>query len=79
MNSPHKKNIFDSNGVLIKEYDVIKVQKRIKGDGSIYLIAKYDDKTQQWLFYSGTVPYTWEGLQLSNIKSITVITDAIGK
>jgi hypothetical protein len=73
MNLPRRK-LFDDNGVLIKENDIVKIYKTVQG--SVSLIAKYDETNQRWLFYSGTVAYTWEHLKSFHaVKSIIVIGD----
>jgi len=72
MNNLPRKKLFDDNGVLINESDIIKISKSSTGHGAICLIAKYDKENQRWLFYSGTVAYTWEDLKVSQVKSIVV-------
>jgi hypothetical protein len=68
----HRKKLFDDNGVLVKENDIVKIYKTI-GQGTISLIARYDEKNQRWLFYSGAVAYTWEHLKsFPAVKSIIV-------
>lgn len=70
--NPQRKELFDDNGVLIKENDIVKIYKTMQG--TVSLMAKYDETNHRWLFYSGTVPYTWEHLKsFPAVKSIIVI------
>lgn len=77
MNDHLRKKIYDDNGILIKENDIVEVSKLAAGKKPILLKAKYDEKTQQWLFYTGDiVPSTLEELKkLYHVKSIIIINN----
>lgn len=73
--NPIRKKVYDDNGLLVKENDIIKVSKSPLGLGAIKLTAKYDEKNQRWLFYTGgVVPFTLEDLKSFNIRSMLIIS-----
>lgn len=73
-NQCNDQSYFDSNGTLIKANDVIKVSKARAGEGFVLMQAKYDAESQRLLFYNDVVAYAWEDLQLSQVKSIVVLS-----